>query len=228
MWSKAQRLLPRGAAIHPRWRPVASAAPAARPRAEAPLFAGLFDRPVPADAPTIEEADGADEPTVEDRLADAHAQGVAHGREVAERAFAEERERLLSTVRDITALRRQVLGAAEHDVMQLAVGMARRVLHREVQLDPDILLSMAHVALGRLGDRPVATIRLHPEDLATINQQAVIPEGVTLVADQEVPRGGCRIVSSSGEIDLGVDAQMTELSRVLLGELSSVDRAHLH
>lgn len=228
MWSKGHRLPPRGAATHTRWRPAATPATSSRARAEAPLFAELLDPSQIGVGSTLDEASDAQEPTVEERVAEAHAQGVAHGRELAERGFAEERVRLLSTVHDIAALRRRVLGAAEHDVMQLAVGMARRVLHREVQLEPDILLSMAHVALGRLGDRPVATVHLHPEDLATINQQRMVTEGITLVADQDVPRGGCRIVSSSGEIDLGVDAQMTELSRVLLGELSSVDRVQLH
>lgn len=223
MWSKGHRLPPRSAALHTRWRPVASAAPVSRSRSEGPRLPGLF-----AQSQTEGDPAEPDPPTVEEQLAEAHAQGVAHGREVAECAFAEERARLLATVHDIAALRRRVLGAAEHDVMQLAVGMARRVLHREVQLDPDILLSMAHVALGRLGDRPVATVHLHPEDLATINQQRMVTEGITLVGDPDVPRGGCRIVSPSGEIDLGVDAQMTELSRVLLGELSSVDRVQLH
>lgn len=228
MWSKGHRLPPRGAATHTRWRPAATPATSSRARAEAPLFAELLDSSHSDGGPATGEAADAPEPTVEQRLAEAHAQGVAHGRELAERGFAEERARLVATVHDIAALRRRVLNAAEHDVMQLAVGMARRVLHREVQLEPDILLSMAHVALGRLGDRPIATIHLHPEVLATINQQRTVTEGITLVADPDVPRGGCRIVSASGEIDLGVDAQMTELSRVLLGELSSVDRVQLH
>ena len=142
--------------------------------------------------------------------------------------MAEERARLVSTVREIGGLRRRVLDEAEHDLMQLAVGMARRVLHREVQLDPDILLSMAHVALRRMGERPVATARLHPEDLAAMTRQNTAVEGLTLVSDPEVPRGGCRLESVVGEVDLGVDAQMTELSRVLLGELSSVEHVQLH
>jgi flagellar assembly protein FliH len=162
------------------------------------------------------------------QLADAHARGIDEGRALAQQELAAERARLVATVHDIGALRRQILDAAENDVMRLAVAMARRVLHREVQLDPDILLAMARVALGRLGTRVVASAHLHPDDLAAVSRPGVAIEGVTLIADAEVPRGGCRLVSPAGEIDLGVDAQMAELSRVLLGERTDTNHVHLH
>jgi len=225
MWSKGHRLHPRGGAVPVRWRPNPAAATPTRPRTDTPLLAALLGQDGTVDEPVGADPEGL---SVEAQLAEAYQQGAIHGRESAQRLVEEERARLVTTVQDIAGLRRRVLDAAEHDVMQLAVGMARRVLHREVQLDPDILLSMAHVALRRMGDRPVATARLHPEDLSAITRQSTLVEGLTLVADSEIPRGGCRLVSSVGEVDLGVDAQMTELSRVLLGELSSVERVQLH
>ena len=39
---------------------------------------------------------------------------------------------------------------------------------------------------------------------------------VGLVPDASVERGGCRVESSFGEIDAGLDAQLAEISRVLL------------
>jgi flagellar assembly protein FliH len=189
---------------------------------------------VRGDGPLLGAADAeandaaADAPSLEDQLAEAVARGVVQGRLEAEPMVLVERERLAATIQEIAALRRRVLETAERDVMQLAVGMARRVLHREVQLDPDILLAMARVALGRLGHRVAATAHLHPDDLAAIDRPGVAIEGLTLRADPDLPRGGCRLVSDAGEIDLGVDAQMSELSRVLLGETSSEPRAQLH
>lgn len=215
MWSKAQRLRPGGASSHMRWRPATLAE-------TSPPDQG------PADADPTLRVNEADGPSVEAQCEEAYQRGCADGRAEASAALVQERERLASTVREIAALRRQVLASAERDVLQLAVGMARRVLHREVQLDPDILLSMAHVALRRLGPRVAATVHLHPADLAAISTATALPEGLTLLADAELPRGGCRLVAPNGEIDLGVDAQVTELSRVLLGESREVAHAHLH
>ena len=42
----------------------------------------------------------------------------------------------------------------ERQMVQLALAVARRVVHREVSLDPDLLIAMARVALERLGDAP--------------------------------------------------------------------------
>jgi flagellar assembly protein FliH len=161
-------------------------------------------------------------------MAAAHAEGLAEGRRLAEAAMEDERARLAATIAEIAGLRRQVLESVDVDVMELAVGMARRVLHREVQLDPDILLAMARVALGRLGTRVVATAHLHPADLAALGPAPAAPEGLTLAADPDLPRGGCRLVADSGEVDLGIDAQMTELARQLLGESRRVESARLH
>jgi flagellar biosynthesis/type III secretory pathway protein FliH len=39
-----------------------------------------------------------------------------------------------------------------------------------------------------------------------------------VVADPRVPPGGCRVESDLGVIDAGVDAQITEIARALLGD----------
>jgi flagellar assembly protein FliH len=222
MWSKAQRVsVPHGHAPA-RWRPASSAnGGAQRGPGAASVGASLADEL----SPDGTEAEG---PTVEQQLADAYARGLADGRAAAEAAHEDERRRLTETVAEIGGLRRQLLDAADEDVMRLAVGMARRVLHREVQLDPEVLLAMAHVALARLGDRVTAAIHLHPEDLALVSANARPVEGVSLVPNAELPRGGCRVVAEHGEIDLGIDAQMNELSRGLLGERREANHARLH
>jgi len=224
MWSRAQRLIQRGGTPHPRWRPTPSTGSRSAPvREDGPLLVSADDA---LEAPPDEGA--AAGPSIEAQLAEAFARGVAQGRQEAEQVVQGQRERLADTIRDIAALRPRVLETAERDVMQLAVGMARRVLHREVQLDPDILLAMARVALVRLGHRVVATAHLHPDDLAAIKRPGGVIDGLTLRADPDLPRGGCRLVSDAGEIDLGVDAQMSELSRVLLGDTAGGPLAQLH
>jgi flagellar assembly protein FliH len=162
-------------------------------------------------------------------LEEAYHSGVAAGRAAVEEAMADERARLSATITEVAALRRRIFDTAEHEVMTLALGVAQRILHREVQLAPDILLAMARVALGRMGDRVEAVIRLHPADLAAVTQGGAPTDGLALEADATVPRGGCQVESGVGSVDLGVDAQLNELSRLLLGEAGAVvDHAHLH
>ena len=69
-------------------------------------------------------------------------------------------------------------------MVQLALTLARRVVHREVTLDPELLAALAHVALERLGTTTPATIRLHPEDYTVVAQDSARWGGstVTVVA----------------------------------------------
>jgi flagellar assembly protein FliH len=106
-------------------------------------------------------------------------------------------------------------------MVQLALALARRVVHREVSLDPTLVAAMAHVALERLGDAAPATIKLHPDDFATISgQRGPAWEGaqVTILPDPAVVRGGCVVESDFGTVDGQIDAQFEEMSRALLDE----------
>jgi flagellar assembly protein FliH len=79
---------------------------------------------------------------------------------------------------------------------------------------------MARVALERLGETARVTVRLHPEDYATAGAARVeelTSSNVTVVADARLSRGGCRVESDMGLLDVGIDAQLQEVGRVLLG-----------
>jgi flagellar biosynthesis/type III secretory pathway protein FliH len=44
------------------------------------------------------------------------------------------------------------------------------------------------------------------------------PGPVEIVADVNLPRGGCLVRSAFGSVDMGIDSQMRELARALLGD----------
>src|SRR6478672_9266596 len=97
---------------------------------------------------------------------EAFARGVAEGERTGEDiAFARLLpvvERLNHTIDEIASLRGRMLRQTEHAIVKLAIAMAERIVHREVQQDRELLLAMARIAVDQLGDRVVATIHLHP------------------------------------------------------------------
>lgn len=156
-----------------------------------------------------------------DAFATAYAQGEKAGIEAgAKRADAMLR-RLSDTLNELEELRRSMVRQTEHQIVQLAVEMAKRILRREVQTDSDLLCAMARVALDRLGETAPATIRLNPEDYHTIAARhggGWAGNHVNVVADSAVGRGGCMVESSFGFIDASVEAQFRVLEQALLGE----------
>jgi flagellar assembly protein FliH len=149
-------------------------------------------------------------------------EGYAKGQEAAAADTARQVEtttrQLTATIQEIAALRMGVMRRAERELIHLALAMAQRIVRREVNIDPDLLLVIARVAIDRLGDRAAAVVHLNPADHAVLSKSTLdAASALELVADTEVPRGGCRIQSAFGEVDAGIEAQIREVSRELLG-----------
>lgn len=181
---------------------------------------GVVPTRVPVELPPPVEIDTA---SIErDAFLKGYQQGERAGLEAAAVRGEEMLARLSQSVSDLQTLRTEMLRRTERQVVELAVAIARKVVHRELSLDPALMLTMARVALDRLADATGATVRLHPHDYAAAVQHGagILPGGVKLMADQGIPRGGCTVQSEAGVIDLTADLQLDEAARVLIGDVA--------
>jgi flagellar assembly protein FliH len=156
---------------------------------------------------------------------DAFAKGYAQGERAGVEAGAKRADAMLrrvaQTLEELERLRKAIIKDTERQMVQLALALARRLVHREVSIDPSLVAAMAHVALERLGEATPATIRLNPDDYTTVAaQRGERWEGaqVTIVPDPAVSRGGCLVESDFGTVDGRIDAQFDEMTRALVGD----------
>jgi len=170
-------------------------------------------------------ADAIDQQHLASLERDAFAKGFAQGERAGGEAAAKRGEamlrRLAQTLEEVTQLRSRMIRETEQQMVQLALAVARRIVHREISLDQDLLMAIARVAMDRLGDSARVTIRLNPDDYtacAAGRDKEWAGSHVTTVSDSRVPRGGCRIESDFGAVDAGIDAQLHELAQALLNE----------
>jgi flagellar assembly protein FliH len=155
---------------------------------------------------------------------DLFAKGFAEGQRAAATAAQQETaalaKKLATTLDDLMRVRNEMIRHTEKQMVQLALAVARRVVHREVSLDATVLVTMMRVALERVSDAARVTVRLNPADHQAVGAalaDAATSDQVTLLADARVPRGGCKVESEYGDIEAGVDAQIQEIARALLG-----------
>ena len=154
-----------------------------------------------------------------------YARGFAAGQQAAATATQQDTaalaRKLAATLDDLVRVRDQMIRHTEKQMVQLALAVARRVVHREVSLDANVLVTMMRVALERVSDAARVSVRLNPADHQAVTAalaDAPTSDQVTVTADPRVPRGGCKVESEYGDIDAGVDAQIQEIARALLGE----------
>ncbi len=224
MSHSARRLTATLAATGKRWRPDTADVLAPVPATAIPAVQTISRHraSLPVHEPALPQ-------TVADRIAAAEREAYSRGTTETERAaaaaaaarVAETLERLGASIEEVAALRLAVLQRSERDLVQLAMAMAERIVRRSIEVDRTILLTMARAAIERLGTTTAATIHLNPIDYDAIRlarPEALSGGGVEVLADPQVARGGCLVKSVAGVIDAGIDTQLRELSRALLGD----------
>jgi flagellar assembly protein FliH len=156
-----------------------------------------------------------------DAFTKGYAQGERAGLEAGGKRAEAMLRRLAQTLEELSGLRDSMVRQTEHELVQLSVAIARRILQREVSVDPELTAALAHIALERLGGAAPATVRLHPDDYAVVSAGQLVPLGgrqVEILPDPSVARGGCLVESEFGFINASVDAQVDEIARAVLGD----------
>jgi len=148
--------------------------------------------------------------------AEGHTAGLAAGLAAAS-AHAEHLRALAMTLPD--ALRRAEADIADA-VLALAFDVARQVIHRTLRVEPDWVLSLVQDLLHTepaLQGEP--RLLLHPDDVALVKNSLgneLQSAGWQVRADDTMTRGGCRVQSSSGELDASLETRWERVTAAAL------------
>jgi flagellar assembly protein FliH len=110
---------------------------------------------------------------------------------------------------------RQVPGLAA-----LAAAAAEKLLHEQLSLEPERVLTIVTLALEQVQASTRMTVHLNPDDLPLVSahrsrQAARQTPPVHLQPDPAVERGGCWIDSDQGEVDATVAGKVARLKTAL-------------
>lgn len=165
-----------------------------------------------------------------------HEEGFAEGRvEGEDRAFAEATDRFNNQHADLAASmsavieaferqKRDLLIAANRDLLEFAVAVAGKITHRIGGIDRQAAVAVVEQALRLVGAKTDATVRANPADVEALRRFAArrVEEfgqraQVTLVKDDTVAPGGAVVTCGQMEIDATLEAQLEQISTLLLG-----------
>ena len=176
--------------------------------------------PRPAQVPVMESSTGAASGADDDEARkEAFQRGFSEGRTVGHsQAVAELHpvmDRLTRSLSDLAAIRTRVRKAAESDLLKLAIAVARRVLHRELTLDPGSIEGLIRVALEKLESRDLCRVRVHPDQEPVIRTLLArfSAASVELIPDPTLQCGDVMFETSHGTLDGSIEAQLQEIER---------------
>src|SRR5665213_1101041 len=133
-------------------------------------------------------------------------------------------DRMNASLVELTGLRQELRRRAEKDVVQLSLLIAKRVLHREINVDPAALTALARVVFERLTSAESYRVTVHPQFAAPMRSalSGRLISRVEIEADANCLPGTFIVTSAEGTIDASVDAQLEEIGRGLTDRLAAI------
>lgn len=102
----------------------------------------------------------------------------------------------------------------ESEIVQLALAIARKILQREVELDPALLIALVRVALDKMQCGTSVRIRVSSEDADLWRKCGDANTGGArweIVADETMSSGDCVVETELGTADFGFEAQLRDV-----------------
>jgi flagellar assembly protein FliH len=168
--------------------------------------------------PALRQKIGALEQALVQQSAAAHAKGVQEGQAAAREAAHAECvpviERLGRSLQELAEMKPRLRREAESDVVQLAVAIARRILHRELTVDAAAMRALVQVALTRLSQQEVYRVRVHPGQADAV-RSALEGRAIEVIASQDREPGALIFETNRGKLDASAQTQLDEIQRGL-------------
>lgn len=132
-----------------------------------------------------------------------------------ERRLDVERERVEQVIAEFAMDRQRYFAAAEAQVVKLAIAIARKVLHREVEADTMHLTATVRAALARVHDGSVTVLRVPLDERKQWEAMFSDRRGhsFSVVGDAHMQGGECVLETDIGCVELGVKVQVAEVER---------------
>ncbi|MEH6905630.1 FliH/SctL family protein [Neobacillus drentensis] len=122
--------------------------------------------------------------------------------------------------------KKEIIHESEPFVIDLAIQIASKIIQKELDSKPEVLIEMIKQNLVYSNERSMISICVSPEDFTFVqnqrNQLLESLEGqveVKILPEHSIEKGGCVIRTSYGSIDARIDVQLKEIKQALLKTL---------
>jgi len=144
-------------------------------------------------------------------------EGIAHGAAEFEKKLAAEKQSLVQAVREFARERATHFQRVEAEAVALAVAIARKILHREAQVDPLLLAGVVRVGLDNVAAGTRVRLRVHPQQVQAwknfFSQQNDLQTLPELLGDPTLGPGNCVLETELGSTDLTLESQLKEIEQ---------------
>jgi|SRR5271165_826720 len=154
-----------------------------------------------------------------------HQAGEAEARKLFEEQLVQERASISAALAGFTRDRAAYFEKIEGEIVELALSIARKILHREAQIDPLLLAGIVRIALEQIDGATGVVLRVNPQNaadwrryLSTHLDPNDLPE---IAEDPSQPADRCTLETSMGTAVVGLEVQLKEIEQGLMDLLAA-------
>jgi flagellar assembly protein FliH len=104
----------------------------------------------------------------------------------------------------------------EAEVVHLALAIAAKILHREAQVDPQLIGALVRIAIEKLHDGSIVSVRVSPAEAVRWTRYLANPlngSKVLIVEDSHLGPGDCILETDLGSANCSISAQLKEVEQ---------------
>jgi len=125
-------------------------------------------------------------------------------------------ERLSRSIEELSVCRLRYRQETEREVVQLALEIARRILRRELAIDPEAILGLLRAGLESVSLREVLEVRVHTAYADIVRkalQKMGAPDAISVLGDPHLEPGAVCVETRRGGFDASAETQIEEIQR---------------
>jgi flagellar assembly protein FliH len=152
-------------------------------------------------------------------FAQGYAEGERIGKQMGEKMVETVVKRYDQSIAGIAEAHGKLAESMEEETVRLALEIARKIVQRELTLDPDLVAALAAVALKRVPAHQGIALRISRHDFHRVNAAvADINPAVAVKEDATLERGDFIVETNQTHLDGRVSSQIDAIGKALFDE----------
>ncbi len=166
------------------------------------------------------------EEKMEKAMKDAYEKGRAKAEKETKAAREKAEKELKTAEKALQEARRKskdIVASAENKIIEIAVAVAERLLYKQLELDPEAVTGIVKETMNILDGGEQVELYVNSTDLdvclgyrESLKQDFKEIIKLDVIADDNIPRGSCRVESESGVAEYIISEEKNQLEELLL------------
>lgn len=145
-------------------------------------------------------------------------QGEKNGFEFGSQRFEILIQHFRNLLEEITRKREELFESFKKDLLKIVLIVTKRIIHRELSFCPEIIEETLREAFRYLVNNQQIIVHLNPLDYKYISSHPSVLSfigedlnGIKLIEDPNITRGGCYLETSFGDVDATIESQFSKI-----------------